>query len=64
MKFTTGNIVAIAVGLGALLPQAYEVITNGRAALDACLVAINPVYTSGGLLLSAIIALFSEKLTN
>lgn len=64
MKFTKGNLIALAIGVGALLPQLYDLIANGRAAFDACFAAINPVYTSGGLLLSAVIALFSEKLTN
>lgn len=63
MKLTLGNSTAIVVALISLLPQIQGVVTSGLAAFEGCKTLVLPVFTSGGLLLSAIIALFSKSVT-
>jgi hypothetical protein len=61
MKLTLGNSTAIVVGLISIAPQIQAVVTQGIAAFEGCKTLIVPVFTAGGLLLSTVIALFSEK---
>ena len=61
MKLTLGSSTAIVVGLISIAPQAQALFTSGLAAFEGCRTLVVPVFTSGGLLLSAVIALFSEK---
>ncbi len=63
MKLTIGNTSAIVIALISLLPQIQGVVSSGLAAFEGCKTLVLPVFTSGGLLLSALIALFSKPLT-
>ena len=63
MSLTKGNVTAIAFAIIAIAPQVGEVASSGMAAFEGCRTLVMPVFTSGGLLLSAVIALFSKKIT-
>ena len=62
MRITAGNTTAIIVGLISVAPQVQAVIQNGMAAFEGCKTLVLPVFTAGGLLLSTIIALFSQQI--